>query len=91
MPNTLSLPAQVREFWRSPDGAIVQIRPIERTNATLIREFVGSLSQLTLLARAQTSLMHGSMSGVTLLCVRVTHLAHSGRQMRTRAKTRAAS
>ena len=44
MPKTLSVPAQVREFWRSPDGSIVQIRPIESTDATLIRAFVGSLS-----------------------------------------------
>jgi len=44
MPKTLSVPAQVREFWRSPDGSIVQIRPIDSTDATLLREFVGSLS-----------------------------------------------
>jgi GNAT superfamily N-acetyltransferase len=44
MPKTLSVPAQVREFWRSPDGSIVRIRAIESTDATLIREFVGSLS-----------------------------------------------
>lgn len=44
MPKTLSVPAQVKAFWRSPDGSIVQIRPIESTDATLIREFVGSLS-----------------------------------------------
>jgi acetyltransferase len=44
MPKTFSVPAQVREFWRSPDGPIVQIRPIDSTDATLLREFVGSLS-----------------------------------------------
>jgi acetyltransferase len=44
MPNTLSVPAQVREYWRSPDGSIVRIRPIEGTDTMLIREFVGSLS-----------------------------------------------
>ena len=44
MPKTLSVTPQVREFWRSPDGSIVQIRPIESTDATLISEFVGSLS-----------------------------------------------
>ena len=44
MPKPLSIPAQVSELWRSPDGSIVQIRPIESTDTTLIREFVGSLS-----------------------------------------------
>ena len=44
MPKTLTVPPQVREFWRSPDGSIVQIRPIESTDATLIPEFVESLS-----------------------------------------------
>ena len=44
MPKTLSVPPQVREFWRAPDGSIVRIRPIASTDATLIREFVGSLS-----------------------------------------------
>lgn len=44
MPNTLSAPARTREFWRSPDGSIAQIRPISSADATRIREFVGSLS-----------------------------------------------
>jgi len=46
MPKTLSIPPQVKELWRSPDESIVQIRPIESIDATLIREFVGSLSMV---------------------------------------------
>ena len=44
MSKTLSVSAQVREPLRLSDGSIVQIRPIQSTDATLIRDFVGSLS-----------------------------------------------
>jgi acetyltransferase len=42
--DALSFPAQVRDFWRSPNGSIVRIRPIEIADAELIRDFVASLS-----------------------------------------------
>ena len=44
MPETLTGPPQIKEFWRLSNGAIVHIRPIESTDATLIRDFVESLS-----------------------------------------------
>ncbi len=37
-------PAPVTNIWCAPGGSIVRIRPIEVTDAGLIREFVQSLS-----------------------------------------------
>ena len=44
MPKTLSLSPHIMESWRLSNGSLVHIRPIESTDATLIRDFVGSLS-----------------------------------------------
>ena len=44
MSTTFSVPTQVGQPLRLSDGSLVRIRPIERTDATLIRDFMGSLS-----------------------------------------------
>jgi acetyltransferase len=44
---TARIPNHVEGIWCAPEGSIVRIRPIEAADATLIQEFVASLSSKT--------------------------------------------
>jgi acetyltransferase len=72
MPETLTGPPQIKESWRLSNGAIVQIRPIESTDATLIRDFVGSLSFETRYLRFMGAVKELSAHAID----RLTRVAH---------------